>query len=77
MQDTTQDAVHDNRLDMLFKFCVTPRTRDEIQQHIGIGNREYFRRSILKPLIESGKIKMTLPEKPSSKKQKYVIADAP
>ncbi len=60
------------RVKSIFAFCAEPRSRDEIQQHIGISNRGYFRTNILKPLLEAGKLKMTIPDKPNSKNQKWV-----
>ena len=77
VQDTTQDTVQDTTQDreqMLLDYCVVPRSREEIQRYIGIANREYFRQSILKPLLDSGKLKRTIPDKPSSKNQKYIKA---
>jgi ATP-dependent DNA helicase RecG len=74
---TTQVAVQDNRVIELLDFCIAPRTREEIQYHIGIQNREYFRKSILKPLLEANKIEMTIPEKPNSRNQKYVTVNHP
>jgi ATP-dependent DNA helicase RecG len=43
-----------------------------MQFHIVITNREYFRKNILKPLLESGQLQMTIPDKPNSRNQKYV-----
>ena len=71
-QDTMQDTMQDDRVTVLLKYCNTPRTREEIQKHIGIANRDYFRKSILNPLLLDGKIKMTIPEKPNSKHQRYI-----
>jgi ATP-dependent DNA helicase RecG len=51
-------------------FCSVPRTREEIQEYIGIEHREYFRKTFLKPLLASGKL-WTIPDKPTSRKQKY------
>ena len=56
----------------LMEFLTVPRTRKEIQEFCGYKSRDYFRKNILSPLIESGKIDMTIPEKPQSSKQKYV-----
>ena len=39
-----------------------------------IQSKTYFRKVILKPLLNSGKIKMTIPDKPNSKNQKYIKA---
>lgn len=44
----------------------------EQMEHIGIKERAYFKKSILDPLLAKGVIKMTLPDKPTSKFQKYV-----
>jgi hypothetical protein len=68
MQVTAQDK----RIASLLNFCAVPRTREQMQQHIGILNREHFRKSILRPLLESGKLTMTIPDKPHSRNQKYV-----
>jgi ATP-dependent DNA helicase RecG len=45
---------------------------DEIQEQVNIKDRKYFRTAILNPLIESGKLTRTSPDKPTSKNQKYV-----
>jgi ATP-dependent DNA helicase RecG len=70
--DTTQVTTQDDRIQQLLEFCIEPRTREEIQQCIGIANREYFRKAILKPLLDTGKLQMTIPHKPNSRNQKYV-----
>jgi ATP-dependent DNA helicase RecG len=72
IQDSIQDTIQDERIINLLGFCENPRTRKEMQQHIGINNRDHFIKSILKPLLESGQLKMTISDKPSSKNQKYV-----
>jgi ATP-dependent DNA helicase RecG len=71
-QVTTQDTTQDERTEQLLEFCVEPRTRDEMQQFIGIANREHFRKAILKPLLDSGELVMTIPDKPNSRNQRYV-----
>lgn len=57
---------------MILEYCKVPRTTKEIMDHLGLTHREYFRSELLKPLIEEGKILLTLPDKPSSPKQKYI-----
>jgi len=71
---TSQVTIQDDRANALLEFCTTPRTRDEMQNHIGILSRDHFRRSILKPLLDSGVLQMTIPDKPNSRSQKYVKA---
>ena len=72
-QATTQgeEVSKEDRIDKLLKFCEEPKSRDEIQDYIGIKNREYFRKKILKPLIEKNLLMLTKPDKPTSPNQKY------
>ena len=55
----------------LLDFCETPRTRVELEQFTGF-SRYYTMSKIVQPLIGSGKLEMTLPDKPKSAKQMYV-----
>ncbi|MCC2625791.1 MAG: ATP-dependent helicase RecG [Burkholderiales bacterium] len=55
----------------LLDFCKEPRSRSEMQEFLGLKNRDYFRVSILNPLVEQGKLHLTMPDKPTSLKQKY------
>ena len=59
------------KLGALLEYCSFPRTRAEMQDFCGINTREYFRKKILVPMIQSGKLLLTIPDKPSSPKQKY------
>jgi ATP-dependent DNA helicase RecG len=43
---------------------------------VGQTNRTRFRSQELKPLLESGWLAMTIPDKPTSSKQKYRITEA-
>jgi ATP-dependent DNA helicase RecG len=69
---TIQVTIPDDRANALLEFCKTPKTREEMQNHIGILSRDHFRRSILKPLLDSGVLQMTIPDKPNSRNQRYV-----
>lgn len=76
IQDTTQDTIQDistkKRMEEIISYCSEARTREEIQSHVGILNRSYFRKAYLRPLLENKRIKMTIPDKPNSKNQKYI-----
>jgi ATP-dependent DNA helicase RecG len=69
-----EDLYFEERFNALVKFCTVPKSRDEMQEFIGFTNREYFRKKYLKPLLSAGRIKMTIPDKPNSNLQKYVMA---
>ena len=55
----------------LLVFCRTPRTRKEICDYLGLSSVTYAIQTYVMPLVDSGKIKMTNPEKPKSPKQLY------
>lgn len=56
---------------MILDFCKEPKTAREIVDEFGFSNRNYFRRHYLEEMLLTGKLKMTMPDKPSSKKQRY------
>jgi len=47
----------------------------ELMEKIGRSNRTKFRDQVLNPLIESELVKMTIPDKPRSSKQKYRLTE--
>ena len=55
----------------LLVFCRTPRTRKEICEYLGLSSVTYAIQTHVMPLVASGKIKMTNPEKPKSPKQLF------
>ncbi len=73
-QDDAQVTEQVDRAEKIIEFCAEPKSREEIQLFVGIAHREHFRAKILKPLLDSGKLKMTIPDKPNSRNQKYVKA---
>ena len=70
-----QDGEQDDRQKLILEFCSIERTRQELQEYLGVASRRFFANSILKPLLESGKLKMTIPGKPTSRSQKYIRSD--
>lgn len=71
--DTAYEAAQDE-LENIVRFCSVPRTKDEIMKHMGLSSKRQFSERYMKPLLESGRLLMTLPDKPRSKNQKYVAA---
>ena len=49
-----------------------PYTSNAIMEHLGLRSMETLRKNYLNPAIELGLIRMTLPDKPNSKNQRYV-----
>lgn len=68
----SDQAVDENsQTKIILEFCEIARSGSEIQVFIGIKSRRYFRENILNPLIKGGLLKLTIPDKPTSPKQKY------
>ena len=71
--DQGNDQVNDQDITIsILEFCESPRSKKEICAYCGYGNLTYFTRTYLKPLIESGRLKMTIPQSPTSRNQKYI-----
>ncbi len=60
-----------NKIEKILRFCVTPKSIKEIKEYLGYKDRRTIMK-ILYPLLEIGRIAMTMPDKPTSKYQKYV-----
>ena len=59
----------------ILKFCEEPKSLLEIMDKMGYKSAKDFRKNYIKPLVESGKLKMTVPEKLTSRNQKYISSD--
>jgi len=70
-QVTPQVTPQDERVQRILEFCQISRTREEIQAFVNVKDREHFRKKFLQPLLKQGLLKPTIPEKPTSSKQKY------
>ena len=46
-------------------------SRDELQEVLGLSDREHVRKEYLNPAIDIGVVELTIPDKPKSSKQKY------
>ena len=53
-------------------LCVEPKTKREIANACRFKDIKYFTQNFIAPLMQSGQLKMTIPDKPNSKHQKYI-----
>ena len=67
---TTSEKKKDNN--DLLAFCAIPRTRKEITEYLGISTVFYAMQHYVQPLLASGDLIMTMPEKPKSRNQRFV-----
>lgn len=69
-----KEAAQSKEMDIeqdILNFCITPRSREELAERFGFEAATYFLKTYISPLMTEGKIKMTIPDKPKSKFQKY------
>lgn len=64
-------AVVPNEANALLKFCVVPRTRQEIADFLGIRAVQYAMKRYVEPLIAQGDIILSIPDHPRSRNQTY------
>lgn len=70
--DTASQIPENSREAELLDFCNTPRSREEIENFFkGRLSINYVMSDIVKPLVAEGKLKLTLPDKPKSRNQRY------
>lgn len=85
-QDRDQDRDQDKRLMVLFNdpemlirakriidFCRQERSKHEIMYYLQLSGRRNFREKYIAPLLKAGILRMTIPDKPTSKNQKYIV----
>jgi hypothetical protein len=61
-------------LQILF-LCIDPIPMEDLLNQLNYSNRTSFRDRYLLPLLSEGLMKRTIPNKPSSKLQRYVITN--
>ena len=72
--DHASDHASEHASDKVRKLLVSldgDLDRSQLQDLLGIKNRDYFRIEYLKPAIEDGFVELTIPDKPNSQHQKY------
>lgn len=74
-QDSVQVDVQDSVQDKILLYCRVPRSLSEITAYCGYKSTRNVAARYLKPLLDEGKLKRTIPDKPNSKNQRYVTAD--
>lgn len=70
-QRTSTGQVTGQVIVQVLNFSRKPRKASEIQKHLGMRHRETFVNNYLVPLLSSGWVERTIPEKPKSRFQKY------
>ena len=56
----------------ILAFCSVPRSRKELASYLGLSSVSYAINQYILPLVDAGKLKQTIPDKPKSVHQRYV-----
>ena len=64
------DDKNDSYEEKILIFCKVPRTREEIVAFVGL-SKNHVMSQIVQPLVDKGKLLLTMPDKPRSSFQKY------
>ena len=59
----------------ILEACNKQRSREEMKQILGSSDRKHLRKAYLRPALEAGWLTMTIPQKPRSRMQRYLITE--
>ena len=74
-QDSDQGVTKVSDQEKILSFCIEERKMSEIMQMMNLTHRNNFKKRYIEPLLETNKLKMTIPNKPNSMHQKYITVD--
>ena len=69
-ENLNQSALSRHQVQLL-EFIKKPRSFREMMNLLGWTDRTKFRKKYIKPLLNLNLVKMTVPDKPTSRNQKY------
>ena len=70
-EDNEQISEYVKKLLNVMEYDI-PYTSQTLMEKLGLKSKEGFRRNYLRPAINLNLIRMTIPDKPNSKNQRYV-----
>ena len=72
IQDKKIQDKKTQRTNIILEICKEPKSIKEILKELDYKSMPTLKREYIKPLLEQGKLKMTIPDKPTSRNQKYI-----
>lgn len=63
---------YEDKYELILNYCKVPRTRQEIQEFMGLRDKKHFLKTYVNPLLQSGKLQMTEPDNPNNRNQRYI-----
>lgn len=64
--------MQDKKINKILEICIESKSIKEIMQELEFKSSNTLKRDYIKPLIDNGELKMTIPDKPTSRNQKYI-----
>lgn len=64
------------QVEKVLRAAVAAQSREGLQRAVSLGDRKHFRKALLNPLLLAGWLAPTLPDKPNSRLQSYLLTDA-
>lgn len=71
-----QESFAAQRKSAVCVYCQQPRSRRQIQEFLDLSDKKWFMDTVLRPLVEDGTLRMTMPEYPAHIKQRYVATQS-
>ena len=71
-QVTNQDSELSTASKKILDFCTTSKSKKELAAFCGFKDLKNFTLKHINPLLESGQLQMTIPDKPNSRNQRYI-----
>ncbi len=56
----------------ILDFCTEAKTFQEILDFIGLKDKVNFKKTYIDPMIKTDRLRMTLPDNPTNRNQKYI-----
>ena len=73
MKNDTQLSPQVELREKIISYCRVPHSKKEIAAYCGFKDAKNFASKHLNALIKQGILEMTIPDKPRSSKQKYIL----
>lgn len=73
-QETHKKRTRNAQEDFILDFCNEARSLKEILEYCGYKNARSFREKYINPLLKDEKLKMTIPDQPKNRNQRYITS---
>lgn len=72
------DVINSDFVNKIKHFCKKPRTKEVLAKEFGYDEKHpaYFMNNMVKPLIDQGILRFTIPDKPKSKNQRIITVES-